>query len=145
MERTFTKNRDGSPHTCPDHNHTPRAEEAERETFAVVHVHQSGTKRWLHSSGWPDSYCDSKTYIETVTATIDPPATARVPHAKEGCVDCAAKDAVIRDLRACLKDLQEEFCYIDACEPGMNTKECRCHSGAKAMIRDAEEALCRTR
>lgn len=65
------------------------------------------------------------------------------------CSDCAAKDAVIRDLRDCLTRLETELVYIDACEPCMNAepeKGCLCHSAeAKACIQDAEEMLWRTK
>ena len=43
------------------------AELAEGETFAVVHLHQSGSERWVHTSGKPNMTCDLSTYIETIT------------------------------------------------------------------------------
>jgi hypothetical protein len=45
-----------------------RLTESERsERFSVVHLHQSGKDRWLHTSNKPTHGCDLSTYIETIT------------------------------------------------------------------------------
>ena len=36
------------------------------EEFAVVHLHQSGRERWLHTSNKPSYGCDLSTYVETI-------------------------------------------------------------------------------
>lgn len=38
----------------------------EGEEFGVVHLHQSGRERWLHTSNRPSYSCDPDTYIETI-------------------------------------------------------------------------------